>query len=97
MDFDTPQRTDPVALQLQALRERYSYRINAAMDEGRPDMAEELADVYPDEALQVLTTHLGRLGTGQRRAPVNPNGRRARAAAGLARTRWAWSGVAAPR
>lgn len=97
MDFDTAQRTDPVALQLQALRERYSYLINAAVAEGHHDIAAELADVYPDEALQVLTTHLGRLGTGPRRAPVRSTGRRARAAAGLARTRWAWSGVGAPR
>lgn len=97
MDTNTTQRTDPVALQLLALRERYSYRINAAVAAGRYELAEELADAYPNEALQLLTTHVGGLGTGRQRARTTSKGRRARAAAGLARTRWAWSGVAAPR
>ena len=82
-----------MARQLQAMRERYSNAINAAVAQGRPERAAELADAYPDEALQVLTSHLGRLSDGSRRPVPHPGGRRARAAAGLARTRWAWSGV----
>lgn len=82
-----------MARQLLALRERYSYAVNAAVAQGRHDQAAELAQAYPDEALAVLTRHLGRLSAGSRRPLPSPGGRRARAAAGLARTRWAWSGV----
>ena len=97
MDTHTTPRTDPVARQLRAMRERYSYAVNAAVSQGRHEQAAELANAYPDEALQVLTAHLGRLSAGSRRPLAPPGGRRARAAAGLARTRWAWSGVAEGR
>ena len=86
-----------MARQLRAVRERYSYAVNAAVSQGRHEQAAELADAYPDEALLVLTEHLGRLsGTGPRPL-TRSEGRRARAAARLARTRWAWSGVAEGR
>ena len=93
MDTNTTPRTDPVARELSAMRERYSYAVNAAVSQGRHEQAAELARAYPDEALLVLTAHLGRLTAGSRRPLPHPGGRRARAAAGLARTRWAWSGV----
>ena len=91
MDTNPTPRTDPVARQLLAMRERYSYAVNAAVAQGQPDRAAELAHAYPDEALLVLTAHLGRLSAGSRRPLPRPGGRRARAA-GLAKTRWARSG-----
>ena len=86
-----------MARQLRAMQERYSYAVNAAVSQGRHERAAELANAYPDEALLVLTAHLGRLSAAGRRPLSPPGGRRARAAAGLARTRWAWSGVAEGR
>ncbi len=93
METNTTSGTDPVARQLLSLRERYSYAVNASVAQGRHDQAAELAQAYPDEALAVLTKHLGQLSVASRRPLPPPGGRRARAAAGLARTRWAWSGV----
>lgn len=93
MDTNTTPRSDPLGRQLLALQERYSYAVNAAVAQGGHDQAAELAQAYPDEALQVLTRHLGRLSPSSRRPLTPAGGRRARAAAGLARTRWAWSGV----
>ncbi len=94
MDTHTAPRTDPVARQLRAMRDRYSYAVNAAVSQGQHERAAELANAYPDEALLVLTAHLGPLSAVGRRPLTRSGGRRARAAAGLARTRWAWSGVA---
>ena len=82
-----------MARQLLAMRERYCYAVNAAVAQGPHERAAELAHAYPDEALLVLTAHLGRLSAGSRRPLPCQGGRRTRAAAGLAQTRWAWSGV----
>ena len=84
---------DAAGRELQALRERYEYDVNAALQAGRPDLAGELAQRYPDDALRVLTRHLGRPEIARRR----PAGRRRRSTNGpgaaLAWTRAAWSGT----
>jgi hypothetical protein len=44
-----------VDLRLRRLREEHVTRVDAALDEGRPDEARELTDAYMDAALRVLT------------------------------------------
>jgi hypothetical protein len=41
---------------LEYLREAYTYKVNAALERGREDLAAELADDYLDEVSIVLET-----------------------------------------
>jgi hypothetical protein len=41
--------------QLARLHDSYAYSVNAAIGEGREDLARQLADRYADEALQLIT------------------------------------------
>jgi hypothetical protein len=41
---------------LEYLREAYIYKVNAALERGREDLAAELADDYLDEVSSVLET-----------------------------------------
>jgi hypothetical protein len=42
-------------LRLRRLREEHVARVDAALDEGRPEAARELTDAYMDAALRLLT------------------------------------------
>jgi hypothetical protein len=45
---------DDTTEHLKYLREAYVYKVNAALEQGRDDLADELADDYLDEARQTL-------------------------------------------
>jgi hypothetical protein len=45
---------DTTVRRLQALEEEYTFSVNAAIGEDRDDLAQQLADSYPDAALEVL-------------------------------------------
>lgn len=45
---------DATVRRLQALEEEYTFAVNAAVGENRDDLVEQLANEYPDAALQVL-------------------------------------------
>jgi hypothetical protein len=46
--------SDSTSQQLESLREAYIYKVNAALERGREDLAAELADDYLDEAASAL-------------------------------------------
>jgi hypothetical protein len=46
--------SDSTSQQLESLREAYIYKVNAALERGREDLADELADDYFDEAASAL-------------------------------------------
>jgi hypothetical protein len=46
---------DPVTGDLRRLHDAHVEKVNAALDEGREDLARELADSYADSALALLT------------------------------------------
>jgi phage shock protein A len=46
--------SDSTAQQLDDLREVYVYKVNAALERGREDLANELADDYLDEVRSAL-------------------------------------------
>jgi hypothetical protein len=46
--------SDSTAQQLDDLREVYVYKVNAALERGREDLAAELADDYLDEVNSAL-------------------------------------------
>jgi hypothetical protein len=45
---------DATVRRLQELEEEYTFAVNAAVGENRDDLVEQLADEYPDAALEVL-------------------------------------------
>jgi hypothetical protein len=45
---------DSASQQLEYLREAYVYRVNAALEQGREDLASELADDYLEEVRKAL-------------------------------------------
>jgi hypothetical protein len=45
---------DSTSQQLEYLREAYIYKVNAALERGREDLAAELADDYLDEVRSAL-------------------------------------------
>jgi hypothetical protein len=47
-------RSDDTAQYLAYLREAYIYKVNAALERGREDLAAELADDYLDEVRSAL-------------------------------------------
>jgi hypothetical protein len=46
--------SDSTSQQLEDLRELYIYKVNAALERGREDLAAELADDYLDEVNRAL-------------------------------------------
>jgi hypothetical protein len=44
---------------LSALHDAYTWRVNAAIAAGRPELARELADEYADEALTMIAGSAG--------------------------------------
>jgi hypothetical protein len=42
---------------LRSLHEEYTYKINLVLDEGREDLAHQLAAEHADDALRLITTH----------------------------------------
>lgn len=50
-----------LATRLAALQDHYTYRVNLLLDEGREDLAAQLADQYPDDAARLLAG----IGTAQ--------------------------------
>ena len=48
-----PASSNPTAY-LEYLREAYVYKVNAALEQGREDLANELADDYLDEVRSAL-------------------------------------------
>jgi hypothetical protein len=46
--------SDNASQDLQYLREAYVYKVNAALEQGRKDLAAELADDYLDDARSAL-------------------------------------------
>jgi hypothetical protein len=48
--------SDSTSQYLEYLREAYTYKVNAALERGREDLAAELADDYLDEVSIVLET-----------------------------------------
>ena len=46
--------SDSTSQQLEYLREAYIYKVNAALERGREDLADELADGYLDEVASAL-------------------------------------------
>ena len=46
--------SDSTSQRLEYLREAYVYKVNAALEQGREDLAAELADDYLDEARNAL-------------------------------------------
>ncbi|MDQ2748158.1 MAG: hypothetical protein M3Y44_01265 [Actinomycetota bacterium] len=51
--------TYDLTTRLATLRDEYTYRVNMLLDEGREDLAAQMADDYVDEAARVLA-HPGR-------------------------------------
>jgi hypothetical protein len=49
-----PTMKDATVRRLQALEEEYTFAVNAAIGENRDDLVEQLANEYPDVALEVL-------------------------------------------
>jgi hypothetical protein len=49
-----PTMKDATVRRLQALEEEYTFAVNAAVGENRDDLVEQLANEYPDAALEVL-------------------------------------------
>jgi hypothetical protein len=47
---------DSTSQYLEYLREAYIYKVNAALERGREDLAAELADDYLDEVSNLLET-----------------------------------------
>jgi hypothetical protein len=47
---------DDTSQYLEHLREAYIYKVNAALERGREDLAAELADDYLDEVRSLLET-----------------------------------------
>jgi hypothetical protein len=45
---------DSASQQLEYLREAYVYKVNAALEQGREDLASELADDYLEEVRKAL-------------------------------------------
>lgn len=45
---------DETSQQLEYLRQAYVYKVNAALERGREDLADELADDYLDEVRSAL-------------------------------------------
>lgn len=45
---------DSASQQLEYLREAYVYKVNAALEQGRDDLASELADDYLEEVRKAL-------------------------------------------
>ncbi len=39
---------------MEQLRDSYTYRVNMLLEEGREDLAAELADQYPEDAARTL-------------------------------------------
>jgi phage shock protein A len=53
---------DETSQQLEYLREAYVFKVNAALEQGREDLAKELAEDYLDEvrsALEAIARHGG--------------------------------------
>ena len=48
--------SDSISQHLEYLREAYVFKVNAALERGREDLAAELADDYLDEVTNVLAT-----------------------------------------
>jgi hypothetical protein len=48
--------SDSTSQYLEHLREAYIYRVNAALERGREDLAAELADDYLDEVSSLMET-----------------------------------------
>ena len=48
--------SDSISQYLEYLREAYVFKVNAALERGREDLAAELADDYLDEVTNVLET-----------------------------------------
>jgi phage shock protein A len=48
--------SDSISQHLEYLREAYVFKVNAALERGREDLAAELADDYLDEVTTVLET-----------------------------------------
>jgi phage shock protein A len=48
--------SDSTSQQLEYLREAYIYKVNAALERGREDLAAELAEDYLDEVSSLLET-----------------------------------------
>jgi hypothetical protein len=48
--------SDSTSQYLEYLREAYTYKVNAALERGREDLAAEVADDYLDEAASALET-----------------------------------------
>jgi hypothetical protein len=48
--------SDSTSRYLEYLREAYTFKVNAALERGREDLAAELADDYLDEVCSVLET-----------------------------------------
>ncbi|PZS14646.1 MAG: hypothetical protein DLM57_14145 [Pseudonocardiales bacterium] len=46
--------TTDLTTRLEALRDEYTYRVNMLLEEGREDLATELADNYVDDAARTL-------------------------------------------
>ncbi len=46
---------DHIQDDLRRLHEAYVYKINFVLEQGREDLARELADAYTDEALRLMT------------------------------------------
>lgn len=46
--------TRELTARLEELRDEYTYRVNVVLDEGREDLATELADEYVVEATRAL-------------------------------------------
>ena len=46
--------TDSTARRLKALDEEYTFAVNAALEEGREDLVRQLADEYPDAAMEIM-------------------------------------------
>ena len=53
---------DSTPRHLEYLREAYIYKVNAALERGREDLAAELADDYLDEVSSVMETGSERPG-----------------------------------
>lgn len=46
--------TPDLTARLEALRDEYTYRVNIMLEEGREDLATQLADDYVEEAARAL-------------------------------------------
>ena len=54
--------SDSTSQQLKYLREAYIYKVNAALERGREDLAAELADDYLEDVSSLMETGSGAPG-----------------------------------